>query len=349
MKRKSLESVIIMVLLMVFSCDTPETVVTDIVHTDGSVTRKIEMKNNENKFKLSDLQVPFDSTWTMKDTITINEKGDTTWIKTAEKLFKNVDGINKSYLEDKGSNRAISRKAEFIKKFKWFNTEYRFTEMIDRTMSFGYPVKDFLDQEELKYFFSPESVHSEKLNGPDSLKYKALGDTIGKKVDKWSTKNMVSEWIGEFSGLTEGKAGNDMTWESLKKHEDEFVKIVEANNEKFDSIWAKGIILKEFIGDSNSIRFRTEADTALAVVGRKLFIKFNDYSVRIIMPGKIIGTNGFIDKTEVLLWPVKSDYFMTGPYKMWAESKISNTWAWIVSGIFLLFVLAGLIFRIIKK
>jgi hypothetical protein len=136
MKRKSLESVIIMVLLMVFSCDTPETVVTDIVHTDGSVTRKIEMKNNENKFKLSDLQVPFDSTWTMKDTITIKENGDTTWIKTAEKLFKNVDGINKSYLEDKGSNRAISRKAEFIKKFKWFNTEYRFTEMIDRTMSF---------------------------------------------------------------------------------------------------------------------------------------------------------------------------------------------------------------------
>jgi hypothetical protein len=50
-----------------------------------------------------------------------------------------------------------------------------------------------------------------------------------------------------------------------------------------------------------------------------------------------------------LLWPVKSDFFMTEPYEMWAESKTPNTWAWIVSGIFLVFVLTGVIVRIIKK
>jgi hypothetical protein len=67
------------------------------------------------------------------------------------------------------------------------------------------------------------------------------------------------------------------------------------------------------------------------------------------MPGKVIGTNGFIDKTEILLWPVKSDYFMTEPYEMYAESKMSNKWAWIVSGLFLLFVISGLLIRIIRK
>jgi hypothetical protein len=40
---------------------------------------------------------------------------------------------------------------------------------------------------------------------------------------------------------------------------------------------------------------------------------------------------------------------MTEPYEMWAESKTSNTWTWIVSGIFLAFVLTGVIVRIIKK
>ena len=160
---------------------------------------------------------------------------------------------------------------------------------------------------------------------------------------------MVSEWIGEFSRLTDGRASGEMTRGSLKARENEFVKIFEANEKKFDSIWAKGIILKELIGDTNSVRFRTEADTALAKAGRRGFIKFNSYSVRIVMPGKVIGTNGFIDKKEGLLWPVKSDYFMTEPYVMWAESKTSNTWAWIVSGIFLLFVTAGLIFRIVRR
>jgi hypothetical protein len=61
------------------------------------------------------------------------------------------------------------------------------------------------------------------------------------------------------------------------------------------------------------------------------------------MPGKIIGTNGFIDSSSVLLWPVKSDYFLTQTYEMYAESKIPNIWAWVVSGLFLVFVLAGVI------
>jgi hypothetical protein len=67
------------------------------------------------------------------------------------------------------------------------------------------------------------------------------------------------------------------------------------------------------------------------------------------MPGKLIGTNGFIDSSQILLWPVKSDYFLTEPYEMWAESKSTNTWAWIVSGLFLAFVLTGVLLRIIKK
>jgi hypothetical protein len=349
MKRKTINSVVIILLMTVFSCDEPETIVTNNVHTDGSVTRRIEMRNKKNNFKPSDLQVPFDSTWIIKDTIAVGEKGDTTWIKTAEKLFKNVDEINKDYITDKGANKEIKRKAEFIKKFRWFNTQYRFSEIIDRKMSFGYPVKDFLNQEELKYFYSPESVRLEKIAGPDSIKFKAFFDTIRKKTDKWTARNLASEWIGEFSRLTKARAGNEMTMESLKAREDDFVKIIEANDKMFDSLWTKGIILKEFIGENNATKFKIEADTALAITMRQLFVNFKNYSVRIVMPGNVIGANGFIDKQEGLLWPVISDYFITEPYIMWAESKISNTWAWIVSGVFLLFVVAGLILRIVRK
>ena len=38
----------------------------------------------------------------------------------------------------------IQRQAGFKKRFKWFNTEYRFSEKIDKKFSFGYPVKIFL-------------------------------------------------------------------------------------------------------------------------------------------------------------------------------------------------------------
>jgi hypothetical protein len=351
MKRNSLKLTLLFILIFIGSCDEPETVVTNFVHPDGSVTRKIEMKNKKNKFDLNVLQVPFDSTWTIKDTLRISESGDTTWIKTAVKLFKNVEELNHDYLPGNWANKEFSRKAEFIKKFKWFNTVIRFDEKVDKIMKNGYPLKDYLNEEELSYYYSPESVNSEKLGGTDSLKYKTLSDTIKLKTDKWLLKSMVSEWIGKFSELTAGNGGNTVRVESMKANEDVLVNLIikYEKDEKFDSLWSNGIILKQYMGEADYLKFKNEADTAAAKVLSQVMNSFKDYSVRISMPGKLIGTNGFIDSSKVLLWPVKSDLFLTEQYEMWAESKIPNYWAWIVSGLFLAFVITGVIIRIIRK
>jgi len=349
MKRKSIKIVVSMILILIASCDEPETVVTNYVHPDGSVTRKIEMRNLKNSFKKSDIQVPFDSTWIVKDSIEINKKGDTTWIKRAVKQFRNIDEINLAYKADSGANKKISRQAGFKKTFKWFNSEFRFSERLDRQLSFGYPVKDFMNSEELLYFYSPESLKHVKETGPDSLKFRALADSVKSKTEKWTGKNLVSEWIGQFSILTKGKADSDMSYQSLKSREDEFVTIVEKDDKQLDSLWKNGILLKKFVGEANALKFKSEADSALAIITNKLLAEFHDYSVRIAMPGKLIGTNGFVDSSRVLQWPVKSDYFMTEPYIMWAESKLPNIWAWVVSGLFLSFVVTGVIVRVIKK
>jgi hypothetical protein len=335
------------------SCNDPETVVTNYVHPDGSVTRKIEVKSIEGdknkRFKISDIQVPFDITWAVKDSFALSEKGDTIWFRKAEKLFKNIAELNLAYKSDSGANKGISRQAGFKRKFKWFNTEFRFSEKIDKNLSSGYPVKDFLNNEELRYFYSPESLKEIKESGADSLKFKALSDSVKKKTDKWTANNIISEWIWEFSNLTAGKKDEEISFQSLKSKEPRFVKLIEKEDKGLDSLWKNGSILREFIGDSNALKYRTEADSALSNVTKKLLISFSDYSLRIVMPGKLIGTNGFIDSSHILLWPIKSDYFLTEPYEMWAESKMPNGWAWIVSGLFLAFVVTGVIVRVIKK
>lgn len=349
MKKRSLKLAISFILVMIISCDEPETVVTDIVHPDGSVTRKIEMKNLENKFETDNIQVPFDTTWIVKDSLEISDNGDTTWVKRAEKLFGNVAEINQSYLADSGSNRGIPRRTEFKKVFKWFNTEYRFSEIIDKKIENGYPVSDFLTQEELKWFYSPENVIKEKTGGPDSLKYKALDDTVSKKTDLWVFKCLVSEWSTAFLKLTEGKGGSELNATSLKAREDELVKLIEKDEDHLDSLWNKGIILQQFLGEENGKKFRIEADSAASIAANNVFFNFDDYTVKIIMPGELIGTNGFVDSTGIMLWPVKSDYFVSEQYEMWAESKTPNKWTWVVTGIFLLFVLGGIIFKTVKK
>jgi hypothetical protein len=129
---------------------------------------------------------------------------------------------------------------------------------------------------------------------------------------------------------------------SLKANEDHIVKVIEQNDAEFDSLWKNGIILKEFIGEKDAVKYKTEGDSALDLAVERYLFDFISYSVRIVMPGKLTGTNGYIDSTRNLLWPVKSDFFLTDQYEMWAESKTTNVWAWIVSGVFLIFVSTGI-------
>jgi hypothetical protein len=349
MKRKSFKLTVILILMFVVSCDDPVTVVTNYVHPDGSVTRKIEMKNSKNNFGVSNLKVPFDSTWTIKDSLEISEKGDTTWVKRAEKLFRNSDEINLAYKADTGANKNVSRHTSFERRFRWFNTEYRFSEQVDRKLANGYPLKDFLNSEELQFFYSPSEIQNSKLNGADSLKFKTLKEDIDKKVEKWTGMNIVAEWLREFSNLIESKEGSKPVIDTLKLSEEEIADFLIKYQDKFDSLWQNGIILKNYIGEDNQKRFKAEADSAASRASDLIFVDFKEYFVRIVMPGRLTATNGFIDSSSVLLWPVKSDYFFTENYEMWAESKTRNTWAWIVSGLFLVFVLSGVILRVTKK
>jgi hypothetical protein len=345
MKKILARIIVLLIFMVVVSCDEPDTVVTNIVHPDGSVTRKIVLRYSNKGLKKSDIQVPFDNTWTITDSLEVGVKGDTIWIKRAEKLFKNIDEINSGYKNDSSTNGKISRMAYFSKRFRWFNTEYRFSEIIDKQIPDAYPVSDFLNKEELKYFYSPDYIRFNKEHGADSIMYKALADSINKKTDQWTLKNIVLLWMKEFSRLTTENNGPGLSVESLKPNLDHMVNVIAKNDADFDSLWKNGTILKELIGDKDAVKFKTEGDSALDRAVKRYLFDFISYSERIVMPGKLTGTNGYIDSTRNLLWPVTSDFFVTDDYEMWAESKTTNFWAWIVSAVFLIFVATGVIIK----
>ncbi len=346
MKRRKVKTIISVMLLIVASCDEPETTVTNIVHTDGSVTRRIEMKSKKNVFKISDIQVPLDSTWIVKDSMEVGSDGDTIWIKRAEKIFHDVDAINREYLSDSGANKDIKRYAQYSKQFKWFNTKYRFSEVIDKKLDCDHYLSDFLDQDELRWFFSPASVTQQKKSGPDSLKYKAFGDTVDKKSERWIYKCLMTEFISEFTNLISGREGANRVADSLKSHEDYMLKIIEKNNNEIDSLWSDELLLEEITGTPDALKFKSEADSAINLAIAKVAFDFKEYTVRINMPGKLTATNGFIDTTgRSVLWPVRSDFFLTERYEMFAESQVSNKWAWVITAIFVLFVFTGIIIR----
>jgi hypothetical protein len=345
MEHKPIKTIFLMLLIFAAACDEPETVVTNIIHTDGSVTRKIEMRNTKNKFDKSVVQVPIDSTWSVKDSISIGVKNDTTWFKTAEKSFKNVEEINGEYLNENGANRKIPRSASFTRKFRWFNTVYTFSEKLDKSLLSGYPLEKFMTKDELDFFYLPESIITEKLSGADSTKYKEMNNSIKTKTDRCFWSSAVSEWIEEFSKLTAGRGDEKFTKEKLKLLESKIVDTIIVFEPKGDSV------IYAILGTRGYKNFKAEADSAEAIVDKRLEpnISFAGYTVIFVMPGRVTASNGFIMRNGEIMWPVKSEFFMSQTYEMHAESKMPNVWAWVVSGLFLLFVLTGTLWKINKK
>jgi len=345
MKRLNIKAAFLLLLALAVSCDDPVTILTNIIRPDGSVLRKIEMRSSKNNITNAVCQVPLDDTWKIRDSVEIGSKHDTTWVRRAEKVFANTAEINNGYKNDTTTNGKFARHSEFIRKFRWFNTEYRFSEILDKRLSTGTSIHRFLNEEEYRYFYSPPSLKNVREHGPDSIKYKSLSDSISRKTDLWSLWNLADLWVSEFTRLMNGRGGPELREDSLRREEGKIVSLIPLNGKSIDSLWNRGIIQKQIFGETNATTYKKEIDSSVNVAVKQWLADCRDYSVRIVMPGRLTGTNGYIDSSMNLVWPVSADLFMSDDYVMWAESKTPNIWAWIVSGLFLVFVITGIILR----
>jgi len=347
MKRKIKISLILIFMIMFFACDY-ETHVINTVHEDGSVTRKVIVKNSEKNFEPDEFRVPIDSTWQTELTYDINENNDTTWILTAEKYFASVEEINAAYKTDSGSNRELQRSAAFSKKFKWFTTIFRFSETVEKVLTVSCPMSDFFTDEELKFIYFPNKVRADLQNGPDSTMFKEMADTIDSKSERWILTSMVREWIEIFYDLLGDDPELRIDKEEMRSKESQFVQQL-INDVAEDT--AQFFI--PVLGEEFYYTFETEIDSSISVFDEitDAFWSARNYDMEIRMPGRVIASNGYADTNQDsldsggILWTVDGDYFLTERYEMWVESQVPNYWTWIVTAIFVLFVITGLVIR----
>jgi hypothetical protein len=320
-------------MLMSSECGRPDMLVINKVNSDGSVDRRLVMTYDEDDFDLDKMQVPVDSTWTLNKSLEVSEKGDSLWTLIAEKNFSTVEELNKSYDKDHGSNRHLNRWADFNRKFRWFNTVYYYSENVEKILE-AYPPEDFLDNEYLHLFYMPEKIFNDYRYGQDSTMYKALYDTLEDKKDEWLGRCLVRGAIIELDSLMKESGDKSIEPEFISRKETELVSMLEDDFDldmAIDSLFGKGYYEEhQVLIDSSVSKLEDKLELAMDV---------KTYLIQVNMPGELVETNGYIDTEGGIIWEVNSDVVFTKDYSMWAKSTVSNLWAWIVSGLFIVFVL----------
>lgn len=339
MKRIRIISLVVLALVLISSeCGSPDMFVINEVREDGSINRKLVISDGEDEFDLNNMQVPVDSTWTLDKTLEISEKGDSLWIVTAEKIFASVDELNESYTMHRGLNEKMNRWSVFEKKFRWFNTAYYFSENVEKAID-GYAPEEFLNEEELHLFYMPEKLFNDLRFGVDSVKYQAMFDSLEIRKEYLLGRSLVKAAILELDTLIKASGDNSIDIKRIWEREMELGEIIleEDVEDAIDSLYGAGFYdINQVIIDSSMSNLENKFEVAFEA---------DAYLIQTKMPGEIVGTNGYIDTDGGILWEVNGDIMLSEDYTMWAESTVNNIWAWVISGLFILFALVGLFLR----
>lgn len=357
MKKIARVSVFATCMVLLFSCDY-DTTVLNIVHKDGSVTRKVTMENSSEYFEPKNFRVPVDSTWNIEITSKVSSDNDTTWFLTAEKHFNSVAEINEAYKWDKGTNRTMERRADFSKKFRWFTTLIRYSETVERALSVSCPISDFISDEALKYFYLPGMAQEGLKRGPDSLKYRAMDDQIEGNFERWLFTCETRQWVEIFYDLFGDDPRLAMGRETMNRKEPQFINYLAGSDQAFEGeTLLPDSMFMAVLGPDFFAAFRDEiahSMTLLHEMNRPVMFS-SEYDMEIRMPGRIIASNGYaathadLENEGSFLFSVGPEYYLTQDYELWVQSRVNNYFFWVITGIFVAIVITGLTGRYGKR
>jgi hypothetical protein len=362
--KKQLLVFLLLIIPLLESCDIKETILTNMVHRDGSITRKVTVRTNlREKLNFQEMEIPMDSTWKTE----INWKKeqleedsadlDTVWYLTAEKHFENVKAINSDYQNDNGINSSLKRKANFSKSFKWFTTVYRYSEKVDKLFLVECPMSEFFSVEETEFTYLPSEIQESLLASSDSLKYQPIAKKVEDKLGDYLITVMIREWIYRLYELIKDHPDFNMSLEEMLLREKDAVDYTLEENEQGDNPFYPEMELAKIIfGEDFNQTFQQEIQNtygAMEASQQKIDL-VSDYQVETRMPGRILRTNGYLITDQDIpdnlgvRWTVGPFIVWGEDYEMWVESRENNYSIWAFTGLFLLFAVMGF-YRKYKK
>jgi hypothetical protein len=233
----------------------------------------------------------------------------------------------------------IKASSRLEKRFKWFYTDYTFSETFayDGEPVFPVPLSDFLGADTASYWFTGQPDLTRNLSGYEQ---KEMLDKIEKKIDEWSNANWFYEAcniiIANYDSIQNAPVGR----ERFIRLRDSLVKQPCVLNGFEDEGLTKGITTQfEKI-------FHTEAYTKFfrsykgGPVQYEQLLSFGS-PYDLVMPGKVTDAGTGEYDGEVIHYQLGGERMIPGSYTISATSRVTNLWAFIVTGLVILLAIGS--------
>jgi hypothetical protein len=313
------------------------------VSADGSCTRVITVTADSGRAPDTKLPLPNDGSWTVRWRMpdSAQQKKGFTWV--ASKSYPSLASLagDTAVLAQPGKIR-ISIQAGTS--FRWFYTYFHYRETYRQFASM--------------HRVSPATV----LTDADIRRFTAGegGDTLKSKVELWKNRNVADFFVSTLDTLVQREPFPAIPLAILQAHRADIIAQLLEKNDIEESLAAyapsgakKGLIHDSTYGLSGQ---GLEALRSLSVhslgteLARNLPLEQawlntsaylldairndpeGDFENTITLPGLLLDTNAGKVQGNTAGWSFKPDQIELMDFSMYAESRVVNTWAFIVTG-----------------
>ena len=346
--------------LLLSSCNLPDLKMHTTINADGSCSREVSYRNIMSQEKRDSLWGEGKTGWSQPlpenlnidafcKSQTVIDEGDTV-TTTFTCPFHTVEEMcEETPLQLNGVR--IRSNAKLDKRFRWFYTEYTFTETFYSVGdTFKLAATDYADMEVVSYWFTGQPNLVEGLSGAEASQKL---DEMEPFVSKWLNDNLLKTCFDFIVANYDSIANPPVCRERFVELHDSLSNYILKGREDGLAIDPADSFRDFFHSDAYAIFFDEDNPC-----GQELDKKFENYlnifgfnvPYLLTMPGKVIDTgNGTLQPDGNIYYPFTGERLIPHDYSITATSRVTHIWAHILTLFIILLAVGSIVYRKRKR
>ena len=313
------------------------------IHPNGNIDKAIILEGDSTSIQESYIPAVSDDSWDAEWEVIEEDKHRL----TLRKSFSNIDDFNMSMNPD-DSLPKIRIMADLRKKFRWFFSYIEYQETLLPNNPFTrLDWEEFLTADEIDLI----AMDEEERKADPRFAVKFWSETES-QFERYLFRSGYEEFYQDFMAAVKKTGDPRLTAEDLAIKKEVI----------YDSLFSKGNIegTDNFLEHFYAVLDSSGVDAV--ITGNPEFVDFFDmkidffneclddnYYFSIKMPGLLTDTNSEQIEGPTLSWEIDFfDFYFRG-LEMKAESRVINTWAFVLAGAIVLGLLLGLLWDAFRR
>ncbi len=355
MKTSSFFGIVLGAVLFLSSCQKVNVKMYTIIHEDGSCEREVSYSNIMSK----ELR---DSVW---------DKGSIGWSQPMPECL-NIDAFNNSHTEIGAGDTVtttfncrfpsaeemclqtplqlnstrLKSQAKLEKHFRWFYTEYTFTEVFNCVGdTFKIAPTDYADKDVVSFWFTGQPNLIEGLSGAEASEKLSNMEPF---VSKWLNDNLYQVCFDYIVSHYDSIPNPPVSREGFIALHDSLANFLLKDHDDILNVNATETLRSFFHSDAYAMFF-DEGNPCGKALNKELANRLNIFWFNVpytlSMPGTVVDAGTGVCRDGIIYYAFTGERLIPHDYVITATSRVTNVWAFIVTLLIILLAIGSFFYR----